>query len=189
MITGYIIQTKTFLIIGIFIFIVVFGINAFLNKKSINKPFLKKWLYKGIFITYVLFLIGVTLSPIVIPVNSGELMELKPNINLNILDILNYRVDYYSIINLLGNVILLMPLPILLWINGYKKSEKVINSLLICLVISLGIESCQYIEAYIGIVYMPRTADILDIILNTLGGICGCILLKCYKIYRVKKKR
>ena len=54
------------------------------------------------------------------------------------------------------------------------------NVILLSFFTSVLIEALQYIETYLKIVYAPRASDILDVMLNTLGGIIGfCV----YRIY------
>lgn len=75
--------------------------------------------------------------------------------------------------NAVGNLILLIPLGILLPLISPKMNsgKKVI---LASLIFSFSIELTQFISKYFG---MYRTADVDDIILNTLGGLLGFMLL------------
>ena len=70
--------------------------------------------------------------------------------------------NYYS--NLIGNIILFLPLPIFLACLGGIRSFK--KSFLISFIFSLSIELLQYI-------FKRGVADIDDILLNQLGTIIG----------------
>ena len=80
------------------------------------------------------------------------------------------RFNYYS--NLLGNIILFIPIPfVLAW---YFKMNRFLPILFTGFLISLSIELLQYI-------FDVGVADIDDIILNTLGTFAGFF---CYKAFR-----
>jgi len=53
--------------------------------------------------------------------------DIEPVINLNIFSIFDYGFNKYAIINIVGNILLLAPLPILLFLNGWNKPMKVKN--------------------------------------------------------------
>jgi len=76
---------------------------------------------------------------------------------------------WIALMNVVGNIVLFIPLGIYLQI--FKKNKKILNCVTLACVISLGVEVTQYI---LGI---GRT-DIDDIILNTLGGMLGVFVYK-----------
>lgn len=79
----------------------------------------------------------------------------------------------YFIINLLGNIILFIPIGFLLP-SLYKIKEKY--------VVLLGLSLSLFIELFQ--LFLPRWTDIDDIILNTFGTFIGFLLYKyCVKIY------
>lgn len=73
--------------------------------------------------------------------------------------------------NVVGNILLFVPFGI--FVAHYTKNKKIYVTLFLSLLVSSAIEFAQ---SCIG-----RTADIDDIILNTLGGVLGCILYKLAK--------
>ena len=81
--------------------------------------------------------------------------------------------DYRNIINIVGNIVLFIPIGILIPILWKIKDRYVI---LIGFLISLSIEITQ--------LFLDRVTDVDDLILNTLGVIIGVLVYKC-----VKKKK
>lgn len=178
---GIELRKEGILILGCFIYFIYFIIKLIINRKKLSLIFLKEQFNKFILVIYLLFVVGITLCPFRIPFEWSSLMPISPVININPLNILSYGFSYYSLINIIGNLILLVPLPILLVLNGYKRIEKLKYLVLICLLITLSVEFCQYWQAKVGLVYIPRTTDILDVIFNTLGGVIGYYSFKIYK--------
>jgi glycopeptide antibiotics resistance protein len=85
---------------------------------------------------------------------------------------------------ILGNFVMLLPLGIYLPLI-YKRLRKVYNFfavLLICFLISVGIELLQLATSY-------RSADIDDVILNTLGGGAGFLIYQLIKVIVTPKTR
>ena len=80
----------------------------------------------------------------------------------------NYELfNFYS--NLIGNILLFVPLPSLLYFLVKVKSFK--NIFLFSLFFSVAIEFIQYI-------FKRGVADIDDIILNSLGALIGFLVIK-----------
>jgi hypothetical protein len=73
---------------------------------------------------YIPLVIGITLFPIRVPALKNY--NIKPVINLNVLTIFDYGFNKYAIINILGNIALLAPLPILLFLSN--SNNKLIKS-------------------------------------------------------------
>lgn len=71
--------------------------------------------------------------------------------------------------NLIGNVLLFIPMPF--FIRYFFKIELLVRHLIIAALISVGIESIQYI-------FLLGVTDIDDVLLNTLGAFIGV------KLYR-----
>ena len=107
-------------------------------------------------------------------------------------DKMNHRIETHDRVNLepfktmdiyqtfgkqiLGNFVMLLPLGIYLPLI-FKRLRKVYNFfvvLLICFVVSVGIELLQLATSY-------RSADIDDVILNTLGGGAGFLIYQLIK--------
>ncbi|WEG14414.1 VanZ family protein [Pullulanibacillus sp. KACC 23026] len=142
-----------------------------------------------LFVTYIALTVSVTLLPLTIgmPV-PRRFVYMKLNF-IPILPIINevkeigtaYDGDVFFMIklivkNVIGNVILLMPLGFLaplLW----KKTNELLKMFLIGLVTSICIESLQFIEIVFGIGDL-RAVDINDVICNSLGAVLGFGLLK-----------
>ncbi|AWZ49979.1 hypothetical protein C3495_14115 (plasmid) [Clostridiaceae bacterium 14S0207] len=103
------------------------------------------------------------------------------------MDIFTYGFNKYSFINIFGNILLLAPLPILLYFNDFlNKVNSLKKVILICFSISLEIEILQYLQCYFNIAFIPRGSDILDLIFNVFGGIIGYFIMNIYiklKIY------
>ncbi|MSR92737.1 VanZ family protein [Inconstantimicrobium porci] len=176
MVQGIAIRKEFLILLGLFFSSITFVIKC--KKTNFNRELILNQLLKSIFVIYICLLIGETLMPIRIPPLD---IDIKPTVNLNILNITEYDLkDIYAIINIVGNLLLLSPLAIILPMLGYKKFLKLKNVILLSFFTSVLIEALQYIETYLKIVYAPRASDILDVMLNTLGGIIGfCV----YRIY------
>ena len=86
----------------------------------------------------------------------------------------------YGLVNLIGNILIFIPMGIYLSMLIKKTSVKAYTVLVAF--ISLGVEILQYIFA-LGV------ADVDDIILNTIGGFIGILLFKkLHSIYEDKTK-
>lgn len=80
--------------------------------------------------------------------------------------ILNYS------INLIGNIILFIPMPIISISLFYKKN--ILSTILFCILISFLIELIQY-------TFKLGVADIDDILLNTVGIAIGMIIINYFR--------
>lgn len=86
----------------------------------------------------------------------------------------------FTIYNILGNIILFIPMGIYFYLLNKRKSFFK-NTLIICLV-SIGIETLQYI-------FRVGIFDIDDIILNTFGGAVGYLIsIGLIKVFETQKK-
>lgn len=70
--------------------------------------------------------------------------------------------------NVIGNILLFVPFGI--FVTYYVKNDKVYQTLFLSILVSCSIEFAQSV--------IGRTADIDDVILNTIGGIIGYIIFK-----------
>ena len=111
-------------------------------------------------------------------------VQTKDNVNLRAFQM--FRI--YSTLDkqVVGNFIMLLPLGIYLPLL-YKRLRRFsgfVAVLFICLFVSIGIELLQLITSY-------RSADIDDVILNTLGGCLGFIIYQCIRtiVYRGPEER
>jgi len=106
-------------------------------------------------------------------------VQTKDNVNLRAFQM--FRI--YSTLDkqVVGNFIMLLPLGIYLPLL-YKRLRRFsgfIAVLFICLFVSIGIELLQLITSY-------RSADIDDVILNTLGGCFGFIIYQCIRAIAIR---
>ena len=93
-----------------------------------------------------------------------------------------FRYDFNSklfVRNVIGNILLFVPFGI--FTSYYLKSKSIIPSVLLSCLVSCSIE---FTQSMIG-----RTADVDDVILNTLGGVLGYLLYKLFKIISEKLPR
>jgi glycopeptide antibiotics resistance protein len=140
--------------------------------------FYKKWKDKGIgkliintlMYVYIVMVLYVTLMPIIV---SLPFVFNHPYVPMNILPF----DDYFSgrgdtVRQILLNVIMMMPFGFLLPI---VKNKKLLSCILLTFLFSLGIELLQPL---IGGV---RSADITDLITNTVGGFAGYLLYLMFK--------
>lgn len=75
----------------------------------------------------------------------------------------------------MGNVILLFPLSLYLYIRYTNKNNEKMKVILCVVCVSLAIE---FIQCIIGLIigFQYRVVDIDDVILNTFGGIIGLLI-------------
>ncbi|MEG0799543.1 MAG: VanZ family protein [Clostridium sp.] len=141
-----------------------------MKKKIINTLFIVGLIF------YILFVLWNILFKYVSPL---ELFSTNRYFSrtLNLIpfnDILN---GYYNKLDIFGNIILFIPLGI--YINIIMKNNKALKNIYIIVVISLLLETIQYIFG-IG------ASDITDIITNTIGGILGIFIYMILKNLFVK---
>lgn len=141
-----------------------------------------------VFWEFIFGLIGVTLLPIYIRIGYQPTWS-DIDININLIPF-HFIKEFFGLIkedafyiqvaikNVIGNLILFMPLGFLIPMRT-KRPMKVSRVLLICLCSSLTIEIMQTVERFLGIGL--RIADIDDIILNCIGGGIGFVIYKIYK--------
>lgn len=141
-----------------------------MKKKIINTLFIVGLIF------YILFVLWNILFKYVSPL---ELFSTNRYFSrtLNLIpfnDILN---GYYNKLDIFGNIILFIPLGI--YINIIMKNNKALKNIYIIVVISLLLETIQYIFG-IG------ASDITDIITNTIGDILGIFIYMILKNLFVK---
>ena len=88
-------------------------------------------------------------------------------------------IDIYQALGkqILGNFVMLLPLGIYLPLiyKGFRKAYNFFLVLLICFLVSVGIELLQLATSY-------RSTDVDDVILNTVGGGAGFLIYQLIKI-------
>lgn len=82
-------------------------------------------------------------------------------------EMFRYEIGSYKFMkNIVGNILLFIPYGF--FSSYYLENRKIGTNVLVCLIATFCIESIQY--------YIGRVFDIDDIILNVIGGFCGCLL-------------
>ena len=169
----------------LFLYFGGFFLSKYLNN---NKPMkINLWIY---FILYIILLLTLTLfDPMYgrsfsIVDWSNELFNKYISNSFNIIPfhtIIDYISKFNSLydtktimVNLLGNLIALMPMAIFLPLL-FKKPKKLKNFLLTIVIIVLGIEIVQFLT-------LTGSCDIDDIILNVTGAIIAYIIFKINSI-------
>lgn len=158
---------------------------AFRSGKDRSGFSLKRELILNVFIIYILCLIDVTLFPLninlyreyawisvnLMPV-MGTIKEITKTINdPNMPD---YMIKFW-IKNIVGNLILLLPLGIMVPMFWTKFSSAV-KTTFFAFCLSLSIESLQLLSTYFG--NFGRAFDVDDILLNTVGSYIGYTIYK-----------
>ncbi|QBO37204.1 VanZ family protein [Periweissella cryptocerci] len=137
------------------------------------------------FMLYIYLLLGQTIFPIAVFLN-GKLPNIISKygigrqyfIQLNPMAIFKYSMTYYGFINIVGNVILLVPLVIFIsfyWpqLNNFKSAVQIAF---------FGSLTIELIQLVMNLFYISnRLFDVDDLILNTLGGIIAFFILKIFK--------
>lgn len=93
------------------------------------------------------------------------------------------QIGYYNvIINLVGNVVCFVPLGLALPILMTQKN-RFFPTVGICFLASVFVEILQLLTKL-------GTCDVDDVLMNTVGGLIGCILFYVFRgLYRIKKKK
>lgn len=150
----------------------------------------QKVLFEIILGVYIVCLIGVTLLPIPFD-NSDPLVRMYPEKD-------NY-IPFFSIYTtatqavsptiaikqILGNLVMLMPLGVILPFISKKIKQSVTRAVFIGFLVSLSIELLQTFVSLL-INYKYRSFDVDDIILNTLGSFLGTLLFKLIYPYIIE---
>ncbi|MBV9988107.1 MAG: VanZ family protein [Chitinophagaceae bacterium] len=102
-----------------------------------------------------------------------------------ILAVHNDHMVGFAMQNIIGNIALFIPLGILLPLSD-RRNRRWLRAFLICLSISVMIESIQWISRQLG---FYRSVDIDDVILNALGGLTGYLLFKTVSSLHSDRKK
>ncbi len=87
---------------------------------------------------------------------------------------------YLFLVNVVGNIAVFVPVAVFLRLL-VKRCKSIFYTVLLCLEISLFAEIVQ-------LVTKVGSFDVDDLVLNTLGGICGCIALGLWRAWHGRKK-
>lgn len=138
-----------------------------------------------VFFAYLGVVISITLFPF--PIQEEVILEMREFnylsnnfIPLNgIIDMLRSETIYVIVRNVLGNIILTMPLGFLLPFIS-KKMDRFKLILISGFLFSLGIESVQFLlSSFLGFTY--KITDVDDMILNVIGAVIGYICFRLLK--------
>jgi len=184
----------------IFCYLILRAIIIALKIKN-NKTFVwYKELIGLLLVLYTLMVISVTLFPLYI-IPHGKFQFPYWSINyipfISIIRDINevgiaYSGDTLFMIKLIvrnvgGNIVMFMPLGFLVpVIREYCKRFK--NILMIGLIVSLGIETLQFVENLLRI-SLGRIIDIDDVICNVLGTILGYLIYRLLILFLIKTKK
>ncbi len=158
--------------------IVLICIYVYLYNKKLKTMTKRKIIINSLLYLYICLVLYATLMPII---TSIPFIFNHPYNQINLIpfvDVMNNRGDFVR--QVLLNVIMLMPFGFLLPFVNKKYSFKKI--VLYTFLFSLSIELLQPLISGV------RSADITDLITNTLGGVIGYILY-CLFISFIKKLR
>ncbi len=143
---------------------------------------LKEEVKKIILLAYGWMLISTTLFPILIPPVGIN----RVTFNYNVLALFNYTDIKIWIYNIIGNIVLFIPLYFCININYKELSGKCM--FVISVLVSVLIEAFQFVENISGLAdFTSRVTDVNDVILNTLGGMLGWLIYETYKKLKLKE--
>nr|WP_243864245.1 VanZ family protein [Alkalibacillus almallahensis] len=154
----------------IFLWIIIKGINVIYRKKKFD---IKQEIINLFYLMSVLWIIGITIFPIEIGISHryGPSNNFVPFSSIQ--DLLSHTYYMVPLKNIVGNILLFVPLGFMLSLK-FSKLNSVTRVGVAGLLISSLIELVQLL--------LPiRAFDVDDIILNTLGSIFGFFVLKTFK--------
>lgn len=182
---GISIKSGIFVVISISIWALVRLFMYFRSKKKGQNFVFKREVLLNIFFIYLIIMVSLLFFPI--DINFGPTDRYYRYGHVNLIPVVetvkmassgtrgfggNYMIKF-TIKNIVGNILLLMPLAILLPIL-YKKFRSYRTTILFGMLVSLSIETLQYLESYLG--SSSRIIDIDDFILNSIGVVIGFLI-------------
>lgn len=168
--------TAVSLFVWIIVGFVIYSVNKKNGRKISNKA---EWL---LFIFYLYIVCVLTLTVIPMPFNRLEDSEGGINIVPLVNTIINseraikwpnFPFARHTFQNVIGNIILFIPLGIFVPFFSYKY-RSLPHVIVLAFICSCSIEITQLIERFFGIY---RFVDIDDVILNTTGAILGFVII------------
>ncbi|MGG4405972.1 VanZ family protein [Geobacillus stearothermophilus] len=171
------------------VFVILCGITYFVLKRKKMNMSPKQLFFVGATIFYSLSVVKLTLLPITISFDKASYPDVpwKYYYQLIPFKTIISALNQGNILQVIGNFVLLLPLPILIGLLK-DNSTTFIRALIMVISISLGIELIQLITNFLtGI--PNKVADIDDLILNSIGGFVGWILLKLYFAFIGEKNK
>ena len=147
-----------------------------------DRVHLKNEAKKIILLAYSWMLISTTLFPILIPPVGIN----RITFNYNVLELFNYIDIKIWICNVIGNIVLFVPMYFCININYKALNGKCM--FLISVLVSVLIEVLQYVENVSGLAdFTSRVTDVNDVILNTIGGMIGWLIYETYKKLKIRE--
>ncbi len=160
------------------LFLLIFIYYIIFFKKSTNKN-INNFLFTSSFIFYILCVIKLTILPMRITPLEGFNFDLSYCYQIIPLKTISQVIKYNTWkMQLIGNILLLLPLPIFIKILS-RKDFTIFKLFSICLLVSISIEATQFIIDLIT-KFPNKIADIDDIILNSIGSLIGVLLADIY---------
>lgn len=178
----------------ILLYFILLAISYYFYKKKYRYC---KFVFIAALILYILSIIQITMFPIYI-MDKDQIKAIREELgsSFKYYQIIPFKTIRNTLINsawkkqILGNIIMFIPLPIFIGFMN-KKNICFIRILLLGISFSVGIESIQLIINII-VKFPSRVADIDDIILNSMGVLIGLILFaiirKMNKLNSILKK-
>ncbi|MDG5786081.1 VanZ family protein [Evansella sp. AB-P1] len=162
-----------------FYLLVIYIIVDFIRKRTEN---LGKRIVLYTFIFYVANVLQLTTGGIAIPQSIiDNVVRIQPIPFYFVLDLLNHYersgLDWHfwnALQHSFHNFIMLLPLGIYLPVLFQTKSLKKVT--IIIFLSSLTIETYQLILSYLNVLWIGRTFNVDDLILNTAGGVVGLLI-------------
>jgi len=184
-------------ILSLPVYVLIFLYKAKMSKKS---SVIINWKRESLVLLFTIYLFAL-LSITILPISFRKIYESGSFVSVNLVPFKyvirsigtvgkSYSGDiafHVGLIakNVIGNLLLLLPFGLtvpVLWKNTDKLSYRVLYGL----ILTVGIESIQFMQMYFGF-SMGRVVDIDDIILNSIGFVIGySISNKLLKIQSIK---
>lgn len=172
---------ETYYLLPLVVLPVVFIINV--RRK---RPVLKL-IFQLITSLYICMVLSITLSPILLDLHTINYMReagYGPSFNMVPFRSIEWDPqDYFVYRNVIGNLLLLFPFGMVIRL---KFKGKIVRGLFIGTLVSIAIETAQYILSTMYIIDR-RSIDIDDVILNSFGYLCGYIMILLLDVYLYKR--
>lgn len=163
------------LIIFVLVYILIVVTKLIISKRrnqpeALNK---RRLCHRTLFYVYLVIVIAITLFPVELPPMC--IYNYQDLVNFDVLKIIKEPVSKATFVNVVGNILLFVPLCGLYNLCAFKKKMDFKRGIVASTIFSIGIETVQLIENITGLSsFYARVVDIDDVILNVLGGAIGC---------------
>lgn len=160
-----------------FLLMCILGLPILIITHVIRKRTIAYQMFSSLVLVYTFAVLSVTLFPIAIDKRLiFELSASHTHLSINLIpfkSIIGSYTHFYYVIglrNILGNILLLLPLGFLL---GIYRVKRIITVIIFGFAASLIIELMQIVLTFFNFSAIPRTFDVDDLILNTFGCLIG----------------